>query len=321
MSETEFLHGKALSERIRLICAEDEVDCAVAFWGGAIRDSLFPRWGEQRVRIVCDIAMGCNSRQSLKVFGAPNNDRLKVLDGLHAKIFISGAGAIVGSANASANGIGVESGREGNTEAGVYFPRNSVEWSAVRAFFEDCWNEALPLDKHQLRRARLFARDPGKTIAVEGRKSASVLGLVSSYPEAFGDVMFFGENEEIESRELVRLEKRYDKERKAGHFEPVDRTFIINSPADELPGRFPFVLLYFFDEGPEMTCYTDVVYVIHGDHVALFGKENWRGFWKGRQVTPPVKKDAVLHDGERLLTFEDQQWAFSAAELAEALHG
>lgn len=56
-----FLHGQALSDRIRVVCSANEVDCAVAFWSEKVRDDLFPRWQEQKTRIICDISMGCNA--------------------------------------------------------------------------------------------------------------------------------------------------------------------------------------------------------------------------------------------------------------------
>jgi len=77
MSECELLYGQALSDRVRLVCAEDEVDCAVAFLSTSVRDDLFPRWRKQTVRIVCDISMGCNSRSTLKAYGAPKNSNLR----------------------------------------------------------------------------------------------------------------------------------------------------------------------------------------------------------------------------------------------------
>jgi hypothetical protein len=103
---TTVLVGDELANKIREICAADEVDCAVTFWSGSSRDELFPRWKKQKVRIICDISMGCNSKGSLEAYGAPKNPLLRVWDGLHAKVFVSSAGAVVGSANASFNGLG-----------------------------------------------------------------------------------------------------------------------------------------------------------------------------------------------------------------------
>jgi hypothetical protein len=117
----------------------------------------------------CDIAMGCNSQKSLQRFGAPNNGDLKVLDGLHAKIYVSRAGAVVGSANASTNGIGLTNGEERNMAAGVFFARDSTGWQQAIAFFEWCWKTSVPLDQTQLGRARTWARDPGPVIGPEGR--------------------------------------------------------------------------------------------------------------------------------------------------------
>jgi hypothetical protein len=76
---SEFLQGPELAKRIRRICSEDLVDCAVAFLGRGMRAELFPRTN-QVVRIVCDIAMGCTSQKALMEFGAPTGPTRTRLD-------------------------------------------------------------------------------------------------------------------------------------------------------------------------------------------------------------------------------------------------
>ncbi len=176
--EAEFLVGRQLADRVRTICAEREVDCAVAFWGRDIRTALFPHWEGSGVRIVCDIAMGCNSQTALTKLGAPENPRLRVCDGLHAKVFISAAGAVVGSCNASLNGLGTAAVAPRNLEAGTFYPAGSQAWRDAKEWYADLFaNGSLELDADQLARAPEVARDPGPRIGLEGGRSESLLDL------------------------------------------------------------------------------------------------------------------------------------------------
>lgn len=50
--------------------------------------------------------MQATTQAALIALGAPHNERLLHLDGLHAKVYLSRRGAVVCSANASSNGIG-----------------------------------------------------------------------------------------------------------------------------------------------------------------------------------------------------------------------
>jgi hypothetical protein len=168
MTDGEFIYGSDLSDRIRLVCAEGDVDAAVAFWGHKVREHLFPNWEERRIRIVCDISMGGNSQKSLKALGAPNNENLRVLDRLHAKVFWSPVGAVVCSANASANGIGSLGEPAGNLEAGVYYQPYSAGWHAAGKFVTEAFDHGSVIDAEQLARAPVITGDPGVRIGPKG---------------------------------------------------------------------------------------------------------------------------------------------------------
>lgn len=320
MSDREFLHGPALSDRIRKVCAEDVVDCAVAFWGKDMRDDIFPRWGKQTVRIVCDISMGCNSKSTLQAYGAPENKRLRVRDGLHGKIYISNVGAVVTSANASLGGIGLSGTTARNIEAGIFLAPDTPAWRDAKALFAELW-KSPQIDEGQLARAPVYAFDPRPRISSDGHKDPSLLERLKSYPDQFEAVLFIAEHIRLKKEEIKEAKVFYKREEKAGNFEISKRSIILQAKRSYFPSIFSNVIMFWFNEKGtmfELNCYVDVVPVRTGKYITLWGKKNWRRFWSDfdagsptRHLTPSEQKVVTkLYDGS---------WALPASQLAHIL--
>lgn len=133
----EFLAGDDLSRKIREVVKGQDPRCAVAFWGHGAVEELFGTKVLQRddVHVVCDLSMGGTNPATLRALGAPDNPQIRFLDGLHAKVFLSEHGAVVGSANASNNGIGFMGGNAQLLEAGTYFAPDSDAWRTINNWF------------------------------------------------------------------------------------------------------------------------------------------------------------------------------------------
>ncbi|MCC5958737.1 MAG: phospholipase D family protein [Rhodobacteraceae bacterium] len=135
----EFLQGAVLSQKIREVVKGKNARCAVAFWGKDAEKELFGpgplEWSN--VQIVCDLSMGGTNPATLRALGAPDNPNIRYLDGLHAKVFMSDLGAVVGSANASNNGIGFMGGNAQLLEAGTYFGPDSDSCRTISDWFDD----------------------------------------------------------------------------------------------------------------------------------------------------------------------------------------
>src|SRR4051812_46625819 len=114
-----FLKGKEIAQHIRdALAATDACDLAVSYWGLNAPSTLKLGKMSGDVRVLCDARSGaCNpvALQGLLDMGV----KLKTRDRLHAKVYLTRACAIVGSANASANGLGEEGQEAGNIEAAV----------------------------------------------------------------------------------------------------------------------------------------------------------------------------------------------------------
>lgn len=135
---TKFLFGKKLSKKIKQVVRGGDLRCAVAFWGFGVVQELFETDTLERkdVRIICDLSMGGTNPATLRALGAPFNNKIKYLDGLHAKVYISNVGAVIGSANASRNGIGFDGAEAGLIEAGTYVAPETQSWIAINEWFE-----------------------------------------------------------------------------------------------------------------------------------------------------------------------------------------
>ncbi|MBK5927474.1 hypothetical protein [Rhodobaculum claviforme] len=112
--------------------------------GAATRDDL---------RIICDIGMGGTNPEALITLGAPRRDGLRHCSNMHAKVYLSDAGLVMGSANASANGIGLNADAAGLTEAGTFSTAHSPAWEAAATWFENLWTRAAAVDADAMDRA------------------------------------------------------------------------------------------------------------------------------------------------------------------------
>lgn len=112
------LAGRNLEEAIRGILARPgRIRVAVAYWGeGAVARFRMKDLRTRDISVVCDLLSGsCNPREIRRLRDELGSGRVRTLDNLHAKVWIAETAAIVGSSNASTNGLG----REGDGVAGL----------------------------------------------------------------------------------------------------------------------------------------------------------------------------------------------------------
>lgn len=188
------MSGIELSSKVRHVLSGRQIRCAVAFWGDGAADLLkgCSSEGALDVKIVCDISMGSTSPRELELLGAPNNDKLRFHDGLHAKVYISSKGAVVGSANASSNGIGLRHRDHARfTEAGTYYGPEEEPWDKAAQWFKKLYNGASQIDKHALSRAwDRWSPVVDASLSSVRVRPGSLLDLVRSNPDAFDSVGF-----------------------------------------------------------------------------------------------------------------------------------
>ena len=118
-----FLTGVEIQRQVsRIVRRGGVVSVAVAYWGtgAAKRTGIARHPNPRQIRLICDLLSGfCNPKEieSLIRLGV----RVRTLDRLHAKVWISEDDIVVGSANSSVNALpnNDESGTRRNVEAVV----------------------------------------------------------------------------------------------------------------------------------------------------------------------------------------------------------
>lgn len=134
---TKVLTGDAIRSRAVRVCeSTGPIYLAVAYWGQGALEALFPGRVKGQVHVVLNVAHGGTNPSTLDALMKRFPDRVRVNDALHAKIYASQSGAVVGSANASAGGLGL--GAAGHAEAAVWLEGKAAGAALVLAktFYE-----------------------------------------------------------------------------------------------------------------------------------------------------------------------------------------
>lgn len=131
-----FLSRPKLDAAIKGVVSARDPRCAVAFWGRGA-SALFR--ADVKARIVCNLSAGGTNPHEVRAL-LRGGHKVRQNDILHAKVYIGGGRAVIGSANLSANGLGFEASEAAHwLEAGVV----TRELIAVEAWFEDLWRSPL----------------------------------------------------------------------------------------------------------------------------------------------------------------------------------
>lgn len=162
----QFIDGTTILPQIKsMLNAADRIDLAVAFWGRGAIDRLGITT-EKPTRILCDaLSGGCNPSELRALFEkgkTSSSFEVRHLRKLHAKVYLTPNTVIVGSANASTNGLG-EEGDVGTIEAAIASKSDTVIKETF-AWFQTKWDAATEIDDDLLKEAeRAYKRTfPGR---------------------------------------------------------------------------------------------------------------------------------------------------------------
>lgn len=240
---------------------------------------------------------------------------------MHAKLYISTQGAIVGSANASINGVGLVGRAAANLEAGVFFAPGTRGCQQATTFFSELWDRPAPaLDRWQLDRAPDYAREPGGHIGPEGLAQKSVLGLVRSYPELFSDTLFFAEYESLTTEEEIIERGHYDEAQAGAAFQPARRSLIVRADHGYLPSVRTNALMFWHHKRRFSNIYawTDMVSVRTDAHTTLWGIPNWRTFWRNHGKAAPDRRPDE-NDQQTIMSENGGIWCKTEREVGNMM--
>lgn len=185
----DFVDGPAALSKIRSLLSRSKcARIAVAYWGaGAIDRIGLEHLKGKDARIVCDLLSGACKPSVVKelqdMFGWEN---IKTCDRLHAKAWITDHGAVIGSSNASANGLGDEGVETiGLIEANIYATDSALLQSLNQWFDTTVWQRARLIKEVDFERAcELWKRRRGDRPL---RSSRSLLAALKDAPASLAD--------------------------------------------------------------------------------------------------------------------------------------
>jgi hypothetical protein len=177
---------------------------AVAFWGkgGAAKLGL---QGREDARVICNLDhVGCNPEavEELRNLGI----QVKTHPHLHAKIYATPTVAIIGSSNASTNGLTVEGvGALGWKEANVLTDDAMMIASALN-YFEELWDdpEARRITHREIKAA--LTRPRAKALALlDPPRAKTLIAACRQRPEVFEKVIVYPYTEPLSQHAKERL--------------------------------------------------------------------------------------------------------------------
>ena len=180
-----FLAGKAIACAVKSnLCPTGTTDLAVAYWGRGGAKKLGLTDAHENIRIICDLwSLACNpdELQDLLDWGVP----LRTKKGLHAKVYLLGEYAVIGSANASTNGLGVE-GNEFDFELEAAIETDDPRViAAAKIWFEKRWDESEPIDTAMLNKVRPEWRRRKRAIIDGNMNQNSLFHRLATDPRFF----------------------------------------------------------------------------------------------------------------------------------------
>lgn len=163
-----FVFGDEYTRLVReLVSASSSVDVAVAFLGADAERLLS---NSMDGRVICNLESGATNPAVVKALRDNRSFEVRTLSSLHAKVILSAGRVLTGSANISANGLGLESAEVARWhEAGIFSEDPSVVETAG-AWFDDLWQKAVGIRDEDLLtaemrwRARRSARPSGASL-------------------------------------------------------------------------------------------------------------------------------------------------------------
>jgi hypothetical protein len=201
-----------ISEIRNLLNGGGVVRVAVSYWGDGAVDSLgITR--NQDLTIVCDVLSGgCNPAEIRKLLGVLGDKRVLTYDRLHAKVWLAAGSAIVGSSNASSNGLGFE----GEEAASLVEANLVVDDRNALAAMKKWWTEGIltgarAITESDLRRARKL-RERHRAIRPLSRDRDLLTGLRTE-PQSYRDrnlYVWVWEHEELDDVAQKALEEAKD---------------------------------------------------------------------------------------------------------------
>jgi len=126
-----------------MVAKEESLDVAVAFWGEGAEAFIHPEDGKP-LRVICNLRSGGSNPAVIKRLvaraGRLAHVEIRQCDRLHAKLVIGPSQAIIGSANVSANGLGLEGSEVAHWLEAAIHTVDEQELKSAQQWFDHLWS-------------------------------------------------------------------------------------------------------------------------------------------------------------------------------------
>lgn len=140
-----------------LVQSGSNLSLAVAFWGEGIESLITKSYQGQSLRLLCNLASGGTNPKvirNLRDFSHENPGvQLRSMETLHAKLLLGEASAIIGSANFSANGLGLERSECATWVEAGYLVEDIQQIGSMQAWFDRIWEKSNHINEALLKKA------------------------------------------------------------------------------------------------------------------------------------------------------------------------
>ncbi|MCR6699751.1 MAG: phospholipase D family protein [Dokdonella sp.] len=167
-----------------LILNSSRLSIAVAFWGRGACEFLRIDDAPRGSRILLNADSGACNPAELRKLSKRRNVEVRNEPRLHAKVLISESRLILGSANASANGLGFQAHEIFGWHEACVELRDSKCLSASAAWFDERWRKAERWSESVLRRAESAWKSVRRRAASLALSAGSYELMIDSYEGA-----------------------------------------------------------------------------------------------------------------------------------------
>ncbi|MGO8184197.1 phospholipase D family protein [Rhizobium leguminosarum] len=181
---TAFLDEAAALKSVReMLLDSDEATLVVAFWGAGAIKSLGLQKSWKSLRIVCNLDSGACNPCEVEELMSLQNAEVRTDWRLHGKVYLTPETLIMGSSNASSNGLVVEGAAiSGWAEANI----KSRDPELIKQLFDWCntrFSQAVGIDPEKLDLARVAWKARKAFAPVNGGLTSNLVDLVRRQPD------------------------------------------------------------------------------------------------------------------------------------------
>ncbi|MEQ8651221.1 MAG: phospholipase D family protein [Kiloniellales bacterium] len=213
-----FIETAEATDQISNLIKSGNPRLAVAFWGDGAAKRLGLLSNTSGCQVICNLKMGGTNPREIKLL-LDAGVSVRQLDTLHAKVYLADGGALVGSSNASANGLSFQGGECSGWEEANLRVESGPTHDAIAKWFEQLWQsgEARPVTKSDLTLAQEIWSRRRRTSIVTKTDSLSgdIIDIIEKMPHKIFDrrvfIAFYWNRYSKEAKEKIEyIQKAHD---------------------------------------------------------------------------------------------------------------